>query len=283
MENLNHISNKTSAVSSRFSMNNICVSYGSHNILKNISFDTSQQQTSAQNGMVIGLLGSNGSGKTTLLRAICNELAHTGSCYLSGARLENFSVRELAKRISYIPQRSGIHISMPVLDVVLMGYNPQLHLLEHPNKTMIKNAVSALNTVGIAHLQNHDYLSLSEGEKQLCILARTMIEHTELLLLDEPDSALDFHNKYCMMKIIKKLVQDNNKTAILCLHDPVLALSYCDQLILLKDGSISDILYPVTDNVADMETAFSKLYDSVSLREYTEENGKRRLLLLSDL
>ena len=72
----------------------------------------------------MGVLGANGSGKTTLLKAVCGILPHTGACTLDGLKLEGLPPRQLARRCSYIPQRSGIAIDLSALEVVLMGFNP---------------------------------------------------------------------------------------------------------------------------------------------------------------
>ena len=72
-------------------------------------------------GQLIGLLGVNGSGKTTLLKAAAGLLPHTGQCLLNGVPLESLSTRRLAQTVSYIPQQSGISVSLSAREVVLMA------------------------------------------------------------------------------------------------------------------------------------------------------------------
>jgi len=88
---------------------------------------------------------------------------------------------------------------MSALDVVLMGFYSRLKLFEQPSAKMREAALQALASVGMDDFANRDYLTLSGGEQQLVILARTLIEDTSLLLFDEPDSSLDLGNKYRMM------------------------------------------------------------------------------------
>lgn len=260
-----------------FSVQDISLCLGGRQILDHVSFSVDTP------GRVIGLLGPNGSGKTTLLRAICGELPHDGHVFLEGAKLAGLRSKELARRVSYIPQQSGISISMSVMDVVLMGFYSKLKLLGQPSADMKAAALRALEQVGMADLAERDYLTLSGGEKQLVILARTLVEDTKLLLFDEPDSSLDLGNKYRMVRMIAELVHGSSKkTALICLHDPVLALACCDTLMLLKDGHLLYTLQPKTDSVQDMETAFSQIYGPVKLIEVSDPQmpGRTRLVLL---
>ncbi|MDD3367844.1 MAG: ABC transporter ATP-binding protein [Lachnospiraceae bacterium] len=243
--------------------------------LQDISFTIEENSMTA-------ILGANGCGKTTLLRAICNQIPFTGQCEWNNISLQNCSARELSRLLSYIPQRSGITISMSVLDVVLMGFNPVLKLLETPSKLQKEAASKALSMVGLTDFISRDYLTLSEGEKQLCILARTLVTHTKLWLLDEPDSSLDFHNRYHMLSLIKQMMHQSDACALLCLHDPGLALNFCDQLILLKEHHVAAILHPRTDPLPLMEKSLSAIYGSVTLKQITDNKRNVHLVLLSE-
>lgn len=254
-------------------VNSLSAGYGKKEILHNISFSLEAHTLSC-------LIGKNGCGKTTLMKSLVNQIKHAGTCFLNGQNLEYLNVRAMAKQVSYIPQRSGLGISIPVLDVVLMGYNPVLKLLEHPSKKQKELAKEALAAVGLLEIENQDFQTLSEGQKQLVLLARTMIENTKLLLLDEPDSALDFQNRYMVLKELKKMVQEGEKAGLLCLHDPILAMELCDQLILMKEGTCLKVLRPQEDDIKDMETAMREIYQDVSLEEYYDKNGKRHIAML---
>ena len=120
-----------------FTVEDLTAGYGKKEIIDHLSF-------SVDSGCLAGVLGANGSGKTTLLKAICGFLPHTGSCILEGTTLEKLNPRQLSQRCSYIPQRSGISIDISVLDVVLMGFNPWLGLLERPTASMEQKGRKAL-------------------------------------------------------------------------------------------------------------------------------------------
>ena len=260
---------------SNFCVNELCAGYGGKRVIDKLSF-------SLEAGRIMGVLGANGSGKTTLLRSICGILPHGGQCMLEGVALEGLGPRRLSQLCGYIPQRSGITIDISALDVVLMGFNPQLGLLEHPTDNMKKQAHDALERVGIGSLAEKNYMHLSEGQKQMCILARTMVTKGRLLLLDEPESALDFHFRYCMLEIIRNWVLSRQGFALVALHDPMLALNACDELLLLKDGHNIGTIRPKIDSLRWMEAGLCEIYGSVSLTACTDKNGKNHIVMLKE-
>lgn len=257
------------------SVKKLSAGYGGIDVVKNIGF-------TLREGCLLGVLGANGSGKTTLLKSICGILPHTGSCTLDGAVLEQLSPRQLARCCSYIPQRSGISIDVSALDVVLMGFNPQLGLLERPNATMRDAAQRMLEWVGLGGREETNYLTLSEGQKQLCILARTLAADSRLLLLDEPESALDFRFRHRMLEIIKQWIAEGSRAAVVALHDPMLALNSCDELLLLNDGEIIGTICPVKDALEEMESKLAEIYGAISLVTCKDRMGQNHLVMLKE-
>ena len=258
-----------------FTANGISAGYGKQNVIKNISFHLEE-------GILMGVIGANGSGKTTLLKAICGILPHQGTCTLEQTVLEKLSPKQIAKIISYIPQRSGIAIDISVLDVVLMGFNPRLGLLEHPSKKMQDAAMAALAQVGLGGKEETNYLHLSEGQKQLCILARTLVSDSKLLLLDEPESALDFRFRYQMLSLLRRWVASGERSAIVTLHDPSLALNFCDKLLLLTEAGVLGILEPQTDSLDKMEQMLSQVYGNISLQRCQNRRGESQIVILRE-
>ena len=258
-----------------FSVCHLTAGYGNGHVIRDISFEL-------DGGCLMGVLGANGSGKTTMLKALCGILPHEGSCQLEETRLERLSPRQIAKLCGYIPQRSGISIDISVLDVVLMGFNPQLGLLAHPTKGMQRAAMEALAQVGLGEKAAMNYMHLSEGQKQLCIVARTLVAGSKLLLLDEPESALDFHYRHKILSLLSGWVQRTQSSAIVTLHDPALALNYCQRLLLLEEGNVVGMLRPREDAPETMEQQLSRIYGKVSLQQVTAKNGSRQLIMISE-
>ena len=260
---------------SSFHVNGLCAGYGDKRVIDRLSF-------SLESGRLMGVLGANGSGKTTLIRSICGILRHEGECTLEGVRLEGLSPRRLSRLCSYIPQRSGITIDISALDVVLMGFNPQLGLLAHPTSAMKQQALDALALAGIGDMAQRNYMHLSEGQKQLCILARTLVTQGRLLLLDEPESALDFRFRYHMLDVIRRWVVGESRFALVALHDPMLALNDCDELLLLKDGRSLGVIRPQSDPFDRMEEMLCELYGPVSLTRCADKSGRTHIIMLHE-
>lgn len=254
----------------------LSTSYGKRLVLDSISFET-------KSGEILGILGENGSGKSTLIKSICNILPHKGSCSCDGKSIENMSAKELARVCSYVPQKSGLELEMSVLDVVLMGFNPQLKLFANPTSQMLKKAKNELVAIGFGEKINADFMSLSEGQKQLCILLRAMVAESKALLMDEPENALDIRMRHRMMAMLREWVTAGEHTVLVALHDIELALNYCDRLLLIKDGKNAGIIVPGSDTLESMEAALSNIYGKSSLRRIEDNAGKTHIVMLKEM
>ena len=246
--------------------------YGGKKVLQGVSF-------SLMPGELVGILGENGSGKTTLLKSICGIVPHGGSCLVGGMDSRSLSPRALARQVSYIPQQSGISIDLSALDVVLMGFNPRLGLLEYPSQDMKQQARRALREVGLAGREEENYQTLSQGQRQLCMLARTLVSQARLLLLDEPESALDFGGRYRMLTQLRRCL-GGHCGALVTLHDPQLALNCCDRLLLLGGGKLLGEICPKQDSLESMEEKLIGLYGGLTLIRAENRQGLRQLVLL---
>ena len=257
-----------------FAAEGLSVAFGERQVIRELSF-------SLERGTLTGLLGANGAGKSTLLRAICGLLPHRGRCVLAGEVLEKLSPRRLARRVSYIPQR-GSAAALPALEVALMGFHARLGLLERPSGAQRDAARAALEEVGAGALAQQDFRTLSEGQKQLVLLARTLVEDTGLLLLDEPDSALDFHNRHLILRTLRDLIGRGDRAGLLCLHDPALALEYCESLLVLQGPDRAVLLRPDRDPAPVMEAQLRQAYGPLELAQVRGRDGERRLVLLPE-
>ena len=184
------------------------------------------------------IAGHAGSGKTTLLKAAAGLLPHTGQCLLNGVPLESLSTRRLAQTVSYIPQQSGISVSLSAREVVLMGFNPRLGVLQSPTAAMRAAADEALRTVGLANKAGQDYLTLSGGEKQRISIARALLKDAPILILDDSVSAVDTRTEKIILDNLKK--SRAGKTTLLIAHR-ISTVEGLDKIIFLEDGRVEAV------------------------------------------
>ena len=256
-------------------VNGLHAGYGRKQVLSDVHF-------SADSHELIGILGANGSGKSTLLKSLCGILPCQGKICICGSELQSLRPRQLAQVCRYIPQRCGITIDMSLTDVVLMGFNPQLGLLAYPDESMKRQAEAALETVGLGDRRHVNFQTLSEGQKQLCILARTLLLDRGVLLLDEPESALDFRERYRLLGLVRDWVQQREGCAVVTLHDPQLAMNTCDRLLMMRNGSIIDVIFPREDSTEKLQAALCEVFGALSLHRCRSQSGAEQLVLLKE-
>lgn len=214
------------------STNQLCFSIREKSILSNISLSFSDS-------CFYGIVGPNGSGKTTLLRLICRLLQpSSGEICIDGQSLASLSEKERAKRISLIPQNYRMNHSFSVEEMVSMGRYPHLESWRGPDEKDRKIVEYAMEKTGLLPFREREVTSLSGGELQRVLLARSLAQDTQILLLDEPISHLDIFYQLDLLEQVNALCRDESRTALCVIHDLNLALRYCDQIILLKEGSV---------------------------------------------
>lgn len=190
-------------------------------------------------GGFYGILGPNGSGKTSLVRHILRfiDVKHGLIC-LDNKDIKDYSRKELACSISFVPQNVNIDVSFTVYDIVAMGRNPYMKRfqdLSQKDRDLINHAMEVTNC---AYLKDKAFLSLSGGEAQRVLVARAIAQDTKYLILDEPISHLDIRYQVELMETLKKLNEEENKTIIAILHDLNLSSAYCKEIFLMKDGKV---------------------------------------------
>jgi len=218
------------------SIENVSFSYGlsEENLLNEINLNI-------EKGKFIGILGPNGCGKSTLLKVILKYLhPRQGIIKIDNKELKEYSQSELAKILSFVPQKSALTMPLTVEDVVYMGRVPYIKNrwigFDREDREKVEKIMQMLK---IDQFKNRVIYSLSGGEFQRVLLARALVQNTNIMLLDEPTSALDMNYALEIMKLTSYFVKNENLTAVMVLHDLNLASMYCDSIILLKEGKIA--------------------------------------------
>lgn len=188
------------------------------------------------------LLGQNGSGKSTLLRMMAGLLPyHSGSIRLNGRELRDVPAKKRPKMIGYLGQDHKPVFPFRVSEVVLTGRAPYISYL--PTKSDLYEAEQAMDQAGVLHMKHRIYSELSGGEQQLVMIARLLAQNSEVLLLDEPISHLDYNNQLRVIGLIRKLVQ-TKYTVVAVMHDPNMAYQFGERFIYVHDKTAHEATGP---------------------------------------
>lgn len=190
-------------------------------------------------GAIVGLLGPNGSGKTTLLRLLAGLLEpRSGQILLDRQPVRGLSRRVLAQRIAFVPQSTHAAFDYRVVDMVLMGRYPHLGAFELEGPADLEIARRALRATGTEAFENRPFSSLSGGEQQRVVIAAALAQSADILLLDEPTTALDLGYQIEIAALLRQLNREHRTTIVVCTHDLNLVASTCHQIVLLGAGRI---------------------------------------------
>lgn len=221
----------------------------SRRIFEAVSFQCEDSQ-------ILCILGENGAGKSTLLNCILGEEQAEGKILIDQKYLADYSARELAKKIAYIPQSHTPIFPFSVMDVVMMGRTARMGYFSMPGKQEETLALENLEFLNVTHLKEKPYTAISGGERQLVMIAAALTQEPELLILDEPTAHLDFGNQYRFLELVLRL-QERGMGVIMSTHSPDHALLLKGTTLIFKDGRLWHS--GLAENVITEET-MSELY-----------------------
>ena len=204
--------------------------YGGRPILKGLELEVTA-------GELVGVVGPNGSGKTTLLRLISGVLSPSaGRISVGDEDIGRLGSSQRARLVSIVPQNPQLPLSFRVLDLVLMGRNPHLKLLQWEGRHDMEIARHAMELTETYHLADRRLATLSGGERQRAVIAMALAQEAPVMLLDEPTSNLDLAHQTRVMDLVRDLQERRRGAVLVAMHDLTLASQYCTQLIMLADG-----------------------------------------------
>lgn len=211
---------------------NVCLSYGHKVVLEDVSFQVMP-------GQMVGLIGPNGCGKSTIIKALSRVISpRSGKIFLDGREVSRIPRRELACLLSVVPQVPLLPSTFTAFEVVLMGRNPHLGLLQYEGPEEMAISWRAMERTATHPLAERKINELSGGEVQCVVIARALAQETKAILLDEPTANLDIGRQVEILDLIKSLCRQSNLTVLAALHDLNLASQYCDRLVLINQGRV---------------------------------------------
>lgn len=201
-------------------------SYGSTTVLEHVNFHFCPSKLTV-------ILGKNGAGKSTLLKCLQQQQSYSGTIYLNGKNIKEFTLQQLTKIISFLPQ----HLPCPnvtVGELASFGRYPYLGLIRRLSAVDITAISKALELTGMTDYCSRVLTTLSGGEKQRAYLSMILAQTTDIIVLDEPTTHLDIITETQFLRLLKNLTL-SGKTIVLILHNLDLAVRFADNIIILDD------------------------------------------------
>jgi len=245
-------------MSERFTVEaiDLTVGYGKKEIVKSLGISVSP-------GEIITLIGPNGSGKSTILKSIAAQLDPLGgTVIISGKNQKDMNEKEISKIMSVLLTGKAAPELITCGEVVESGRYPYTGHFGFLREHDIEVSENAMKLTGILHLKDTDFSKISDGQRQLVMLARAVCQEPRIMILDEPTSFLDIAHKLELLTILEKLSREKNISVIMSLHEVELAQKISDRIICIKENR--------ADRTGTPDEIFSGNYIS---RLYGIENG----------
>jgi iron complex transport system ATP-binding protein len=183
------------------------------------------------------LIGPNGAGKSTLFKTLTAHIKPLkGKIELFGKELSDYSAKEKARLIGLVLTERPDDMFLKVYDVVASGRCPYTDFFGKIGKEDENVIQESLDIVGINKLKDRYFNTLSDGEKQKVMIAKTLAQNTPIIFMDEPTAFIDYPSKIELFSLMKMLTKERNKTIIFSSHDLELLLRYTDDIWLISKG-----------------------------------------------
>lgn len=209
---------------------------------------------------ILGIVGPSGCGKSTILSLAAGLLKPSkGKVYV-----KDREVKEALKNIGYMFQRDQLFDWRNILDNVILG----LELQKKIDDESLNEAKKLLKSYGLADFTNSYPNQLSGGMRQRVALIRTLLLKPDLLLLDEPFSALDYQTRLAISDEVGMILRKERKAAILVTHDISEAISLCDRVAIIsqRPGSVKEIIE--INLTSEEDSSPIKLREAPEFKEY---------------
>ena len=189
-------------------------------------------------GELIGLVGANGIGKSTLLRTLSKvQPALRGDIFLSDKEIKAYKTSELASQLSIVLTEKIASKNLSVQELVALGRQPYTNWIGTLLEEDVEKIQKAIEVTHITELVEKKCFELSDGQLQKVLIARAIAQDTPFIMLDEPTTHLDIYHKAYILKLLKRLAFETQKTILFSTHEIDFAIQLCDKMIVMnKDG-----------------------------------------------
>lgn len=203
---------------------NVSFSYGEAPVVENLSF-------SVRKGENVGLIGANGAGKSTIMKLMLGLITGSGEIKVDGLPMNKENLGEIRKKIGFVLQDSDNQMFMPTVYEDMIFGPRNYGLSKEETDRRVDAVLAQLGLQDLKHRHNH---KISGGEKRMAAIATILAMEPEMILMDEPSTALDPVNRRTVINTINRLPQ----TKLIASHDLDMILDTCQRVILLSHGTI---------------------------------------------
>ncbi|MBN2383405.1 ABC transporter ATP-binding protein [bacterium] len=246
-----------------------CFSYNGLTILDHLSFEV-------RSGDFLTVIGSNGAGKTTLLKCLLRiESGSSGQITIAGKALSDYSQKELATLLSYVPQSAEVMAPFSVYEFVMMGRYPYARPFVSVSRADREAVERALIQTGSEQLSDRLLRTLSGGERQKVIIAAALAQGARVMLLDEPTTFLDPKHQVEIYNLLVQLNRVEGITIISVTHDVTTALMIGQRILALKGGRI---LYDGPAAALHESEILTNLFETPFLFDHLAQMGTKVVL-----
>lgn len=213
-------------------ISNLSIGYNDKTLLKDINISITKNK-------MIALIGRNGTGKSTLLRTMAGlQPSLSGKFEINSKNFFELPTQEKAKLISWVATKNASIGDITVNDFISFGRYPYTNWLGIESSRDNEIINNTITLCGLEAFNNRNYLTLSDGEKQTVNIARAIAQDTPLIILDEPTAHLDLINKVEILKLLKSLVKNHDKSIIFSTHQIEYAMQICDEIWVIQENGI---------------------------------------------
>ena len=193
-------------------------------VLQELTFDIGE-------GEAVGLIGANGAGKSTLMKILLGLLPYEGTVTVDGMRVEKKNLAEIRKKLGFVLQDSDNQMFMPTVYEDMMFAPRNYGLSKEEAEQRVDRTLEELGLMDLKHRYNH---KISGGEKRMAAIATILAMEPQVILMDEPSTALDPVNRRTVIRTINDLTM----TKLIASHDLDMILDTCSRVILMAEGTI---------------------------------------------
>lgn len=195
---------------------------------------------SAQKGELIALVGPNGIGKSTLIRTLTGmQKPISGRIHISEEAMRDMTTHALASQISVVLTEAPASKNVTAYELIALGRQPYtnwLGVLSKEDKEAVSRAIAITETTALQHKKCFE---LSDGELQRVLIARALAQETPIIILDEPTSHLDLYHRAYVLKLLKQLTKQEEKTILFSTHEIGIALTLADKMLVLHEECVN--------------------------------------------